>query len=480
VNRISQKISFEEPAALLAGEGQELEVSSQDIPDVREETKILSSSGRAALALRGGTWSLIGYVSTQVLRTLATLFLARHFLGPEPFGLVGLVGVFIAGLAMFSELGIVANVVQHPRGDDPRFLHTAFSIQAGRGLAIWMIAALAAYPVALFYRQPVILPLLVVAATSELVRGLTSTAAWTLTRHVNLRAITLLAIFSEVVAFGVAIIWAAIAPSAWALVARTVVAAAVYAVGTHFISRPAVRFGWDRWAARDILHFGGWISLSTAAYFLGCQGERLILGKFVTAAELGCFSLALMVSSVPAGGVSQLVGQIFLPMISKAVRTSQEAAIHDFRNARKVFFSVGIVAALGFLALGKPFVAVVLTSKYRMAGWMLQVLGLRVALDLFAAPVSSLILAYGKSRYSAAANTTRLVFMVAGVLVAFRWFGLPQAMIVLIVAQAISYLPLVSGLKKLMPEVARAELRWYAAFLVLLGVAAAVPWPGAM
>ena len=480
MKRISQNILFEEPAALLAGEGQGVEISTQAIPDVLEKTKVLSSSGRAALALRGGTWTLIGYISTQVLRTVATLFLARHFLGPEPFGLVGLVGVFIAGLAMFSELGIVANVVQHPRGDDPLFLHTAFSIQAGRGLAIWMIAALAAYPVALIYRQPVILPLLVVAATSELVRGLTSTAAWTLTRHVNLRAITLLTIFSEIAAFGVAIVWAGIAPSAWALVARTVVAAAVYALGTHFISHPAVRFGWDRSAARDILHFGGWISLSTAAYFLGCQGERLILGKFVSAAELGCFSLALMVSSVPAGGVNQLVSQIFLPMISKAVRTSQNEAIHDFRNARKLFFAVGMIAALGFLGLGKPFVAVVLTSKYHMAGWMLQVLGLRVALDLFAAPVSSLILAYGKSRYSATANTTRLVIMAAGILAAFHWFGLPQAMIFLIVAQAISYLPLVSGLKTVMPEVARAELRWYALFLVLLGLAAAMPWPGAV
>lgn len=472
---MSQEISFEEAASLLVAEGQGPGIGGLDIPDLKREQK--AAAGRAATALRGGTWSLVGYASTQLLRTLATLFLARHFLGPEPFGLVGLVGVFIAGLAMFSELGIVANVVQHPRGDDPQFLDTAFSIQAGRGLAIWIVAALAAYPVAIFYRQPVILPLLVVAATSELVRGLTSTAAWTLTRHVDLRGITLLTIVSEIAAFGVAILWAAVAPSAWALVARTVVAAAVYAIGSHFISRPKVHFGWERSAARDILHFGGWISLSTAAYFLGCQGERLVLGKFVTAAELGCFSLALMVSSVPAGGVSQLVSQIFLPMISKSVRTSRDEAKRDYLNARKLFFAIGMVAALGFLALGKPFVAIVLTDKYRMAGWMLQVLGLRVALDLFAAPASSLILAYGKSRYSATANTTRLVIMAGGILAAFRWFGLPEAMVVLIAAQAISYLPLISGLKKVLPEVVPAEARWYAAFVVLLGLAAALPWP---
>ena len=239
------------------------------------------ASGRATLAIRGSAWTITGYVATQLLRTAATLILARYLLGPETFGIVGLVGVFLAGLSMFSELGILANVVQHPRGDDPLFLNTAFSIQAGRGAAIWIVSLLAAYPLALFYREPQLLPLLTVAGLSEIIRGLTSTAAWTLTREVKLRKLTLLAIVSEFVAAGVCILWAMVSPSAWALVARTVASAAVYATGSHFIATPTVRFGWDRNAARDILHFGGWISIATATYFLSGQGERLILGKFV-------------------------------------------------------------------------------------------------------------------------------------------------------------------------------------------------------
>ena len=188
---------------------------------------------------------------------IATLMLARYFLGPESFGLVGLVGVFIAGLGMFSELGILANVIQHPRGDDPDFLNTAFSIQAARGLVIWIISLLAAYPLARFYEQPQLLWLLVVVASSELIRGLTSTAAWTLTRHVKLRNVTLLTISSEFIATGICIVWAVVSPSAWALVARTLASAAIYALGSHFIAQPRVSLGWDRTAAKDILHFGG-------------------------------------------------------------------------------------------------------------------------------------------------------------------------------------------------------------------------------
>jgi O-antigen/teichoic acid export membrane protein len=470
-------ISLREAEAVITEAETPPELATIGLPGFWTDVRRRCSSGRAVLAIRGGAWSIGGYVATQLLRMGATLVLARHFIGPEAFGLVGLVGVFLSGLNMFSELGLVANIVQHSRGDDPKFLNTAFSIQAGRGTAIWLGAILAAYPLALFYKQPELLPLLVVAGLSEVIRGLTSPNIWTLTRHVKLERITLLTVFSEVVAFGIGVLWAVISPSAWALVVRTIAAASVYAVGSHFLARHEIRFKWDRLAAKDILHFGGWISVATATYFLGGQSERLILGKFITPAELGCFSLALMIASMPAGGVNQLVSQIFLPMISRSVRTSRADTVRDFLQSRRWFFGIAVIAAVGFLALGKPFVALLLPPKYRLAGWMLQALGVRVALDIFAAPVSNMILAYGRTKYSAAANTVRLVLMIGGIWIAFAMFGTRQAIIALIIAQALSYFPLIIGLKQLVPEVVRGELRWYVCFLAILGLAALLPWP---
>ena len=440
------------------------------VSTLHSDTGKWAASDRTFIAVREGAWSIGGYIATQLLRTVTTLVLARHFLGPEPFGLVGLVGVFLAGLSMFSELGILANVVQHSRGDEPEFLNTAYSIQVVRGLCIWILSLLAAYPLALFYKQPYLLPLLSVAGLAEMIRGLTSTGAWTLTRHVKLRNVTLLAIVSEIVASGVAILWAVLSPSAWALVARTIASAAVYAAGSHFIAERRTKFGWERSAANDILVFGGWISLATAGHFLGGQGERLILGKFVTAAELGCFSLALMISSIPAGGISQLVNQIFLPMISNTIRTSRAETVRDFLAARRIFFSMAVLSAIGFLACGKPLVALVLNPKYAMTGWMLQILGLRVAMDIFAAPASSLIIAYGQSKYAAAGNTSRLILMIGGIWIAFAVFGLREVVFSLVLAQALSYFPLMAGLARFLPEVARTELRWYSVFLLLLGL----------
>jgi O-antigen/teichoic acid export membrane protein len=452
-----------------------------EIPASREglsaQVRRWATSGRTRIALRGGAWSMAGYIGTQLLRIASPLILARSFLGPEPFGTVGLVGVFLAGLAMFSELGIVANVVQHKRGEEPSFLNTAFTVQAARGAGIWLIAVLAAYPMAMFYHQPELFPLLVVAGFSEMVRGLTSTAVWTLTRNVELRSMTALSIGSELAGAVVGIGWAVLSPSAWALVARTVATAAAYALGSHFIVRQRVRLGWDRIAARDILNFGGWISIATGTYFLSSQGERLFLGKIITPAELGCFSIAVMIAAMPAGAINQIVSQILLPIISGTARTSAIETTRDFMRARRIFLAAGLVTAFGFLACSKPLVKLLLPPKYAMAGWMLQALGVRVALDVFAAPASTVLLAYGQSKYSAAGSTSRLLFMGAGLWVAFTYFGIHQGVFSLLVAQSLSYFPLILGLARVLPGVGRTELRFYVIFLAILSLGGLVPWP---
>jgi hypothetical protein len=60
--------------------------------------------------------------------------------------------------------------------------------------------------------------------------------------------------------------------------------------------------------------------------------------------------------------------------------------------------------------------------------------------------------------------------MIAGVWLSIVYLGIREAVIALIIAQALSYFPLVAGLGKLLPAQARPELRWYTIFLGLLSL----------
>src|SRR5438067_1658543 len=97
--------------------------------------------------VRGSVWALVGHAGSQALRLGGNLVLWR-LLHAEAFGLMAIVNVLMQGLAMFSDVGIGPSIIQNERGGDPKYLDTAFTIQALRGFALFAVATAAAVPVA--------------------------------------------------------------------------------------------------------------------------------------------------------------------------------------------------------------------------------------------------------------------------------------------------------------------------------------------
>jgi O-antigen/teichoic acid export membrane protein len=428
-------------------------------------------SQRAALALRGSFWTLAGYGSSQVLRLLSVLILAKHFLGPEAFGLAALVTSFLAGLDMLSDLGVGMDVVQHPRGDDPAFVSTAFWMQAARMGMLSMLAAALSYPFAAFYHQPALRWLAVVGALSVGVRGLSSGAVWSMTRHVDLKKVTLLNIAGDSVGFVAAVTWAAVSPTAWALVIGKAASAVTYSVTSHVIGKPKMSFAWDSNAAKDIMRFGLGILVSTSTYFVATEAERLVVGKVVSLVEFGCFTLAISLALPVPRALQQVLSQVFYPMISRSYRNSPCRANEDYVRALWLVVVTSSLLAVAFILLSKPLVVVLLGPKYSMTGWMLQLLGFRASLELLLGLAAMMLFAVGTSKYAAVGNVFRLMFLAAGLSVAFARFGLREAIWVLAASPIFGYIPLLWGLRARSSSALRAELIGVATFAAVSGLA---------
>ena len=425
----------------------------------------LGVSERSLLAIRGSTWAIAGYGGSQLLRLAAQLVLARMLLGPQAFGLVALVSVFLSGLELLSDLGVGTDVIQHPRGDDPVFMNTAFLVQAGRGLILWAIAAALAYPFASFYHQPLVRSMILVAAISVGLRGFASSSIWTMTRHVQIAKLTALNLGGDFAGFVVALVWAILSPTAWALVVGRVAGSAVYVIGSHLLSEHPVSWDWDSKAARDIFIFGAGMFVSSATYFLAGEAERLVIGKFITLAELGCFSLALALSWGPSRAVQQVISQVFFPMIAKDLREDRSAATRDYRRVRILLVAMSSVLSCGFILFGPFAVHILLGPKYADAGWMLQLLGFRAALELFSSATTAMLFAVGVSSYSAVGNVAKLSFLSVGLAIAFSRFGFREAVWVLALSQLANYVPQLWGLVKRFKPTLRIEIVCFALFL---------------
>jgi O-antigen/teichoic acid export membrane protein len=425
---------------------------------------------RLLRAIRGSAWTFAGYGASQLLKVVSTLVLARLLLDPKAFGLMALVSVFLGGLEILSDLGIGMDVVQHPRGEEPIFLDTAFLIQIVRSVILCLIAIALALPFASFYHQPQVRWLAIVGAFSIGVRGFSSMSVWLMTRRVELGKLTTVNVTSDATGLVVSIVWAVLSPTAWALVAGRVAAAIAFVIASHLLSDGLPSLRWEKRAARDILMFGSGMFLSSATYFFCGEAERLVVGKFASVAELGCFSLALAMSYAPLMILQRLLSNVFFPMVSETARQNVEKAAHHFKKFRMVLLAASLIMGVGFITLSHRVVALLLRPGYAPTAWMLQLLGFRSALELFGSAAAMLLFAVGTSRYAAIGNTSKLVFLGVGLTVAFSRFGLREAIWVLAVSPIAHYVPMLFGIYRRFNAVIRAELACFVTFLAAIAL----------
>ena len=260
--------------------------------------KALNGQALFDRALRGSAITALGYVASQGLRLASNLILAR-LLFPEAFGLMALVTVVLVGLAMFSDVGIGPAISRSPRGDDPAFLNTAWTMHVIRGVMLWLTALALAWPLAWFYEAPDLRNLLPVAGISLLIAGFNPTRIETANRHLLLGRVTVLDLISQAVGITAMIVLALVTGSVWSLVLGAVLAAMVKLVLMHlWLPGPRNRFSWERASAHELVHFGKWVFLSTACGFALSQGDRLILGAFLPLDRLGVYNIGYFLATL--------------------------------------------------------------------------------------------------------------------------------------------------------------------------------------
>lgn len=351
------------------------------------------------LAIRGAVWTIVGYGSSQVLRFGSNLVLTR-LLFPELFGLMTIVGVFLTGLHLFSDLGLNASIIQSKRGDDPVFLDTAWTLSILRGVLLWLCCLGIAYPAAQFYHEPRLLWLLPLVGLSTLIGGFCSTSLSTLNRHLALRQIALFELSGQIVGLIVTLAWAWLSPSVLALVAGGLVSAVFQLVVSHRLNgKRRNRLAWDSSAIKELISFGKWIFLSTAIYFLSSSTDRLILGKLFTLQLLGVYGIALTLSDVPRQVVFAVATKVIYPAYSKFVELPRaEFRAKIIHHRRPMLIVSAIVTALT-VGLGDLIISSLYDDRYTAATWMFPMLAVGMWPLVLIQTIDQGLWALGKPNY---------------------------------------------------------------------------------
>ncbi len=421
---------------ITAVEGENIDLEENQAP--REVSSTQTMGDLAGKASSSAVWTILGHGGGQAVRLVSNIVVTRLLL-TEYFGLMALVNVFLIGLQLFSDIGIGPALIQNKR-EDPAFVNTVWTMQVFRGLALCAIAMPLAGPFAAFYEQPILASLIRVAALTAAIQGFTSTSIFTETRQLHLKRPVLVQFGAQLAGAVVMLVWAWLTRSIWSLVAAGIVASLVTVVLSH-VWLPGIRnrFRFDRKAARSLFAFGSWIFLSTVAFFASEQLDRIIFGKITTMATLGVYSIAVMLAAAPTYALLKLSTSVLFPLYSRVQHSSSDLA-EVFVSARWPLLVFGGWATAGLVAGGPTIVRLLYDSRYWEAGWMLQILagGLWFGLVLNGT-AGSVILAVGRSEWTAAIALAKVAAMVAFVPLGYWLGGFPGAVAGLAASELVRY-----------------------------------------
>ena len=406
---------------------------------MQQVLSLFSGEGLAARVLRSASWLMIGYGGSQALRLAANLLMTR-LLFPEAFGLMALVSVVTTGLALFSDIGVGPSIAQSKRGDDPDFLDTAWSVQVVRGFILWGMTLLLAWPIAEFYDAPELMWYLPIAGAALAINGLDPIRVETAHRHLLVGRLTALELISQAIGIGAMVLIAWWTQSVMALVLGSVIQATAFLILVwRALPGRRSRFHWERQAFGELLHFGKWIFLSTAFWFLTSQGDRAILGKFVPLEVLGIYNIGFFLASFPMALGHAVNQRLMIPVYRDKPAQADPRYKRKQRQLRAGLSAFILSMLLGMAWLGPWLVDVLYDDRYLHAGAMIVLISVALAPAVITMTYDQAALAAGDSRSFFVFTASRAIAQTALFLIAVMMFGLPGGIAALAGAMILAY-----------------------------------------
>src|SRR3546814_2807432 len=114
-------------------------------------------------------------MAQKTLRIVSNNILAG-LLAPALLFTMLLINTLRTGGELLTDVGVGQSIVNNPRGSEPTFYNTAWTIQILRGLLLFALAIALTVPIARLYDKPELLVLLPAVAPIFILTGLTSPA----------------------------------------------------------------------------------------------------------------------------------------------------------------------------------------------------------------------------------------------------------------------------------------------------------------
>lgn len=345
-------------------------------------------------ALSGFRWTATVRLVSQVITWAITLIVIR-LLTPADYGLLAMATVFVSFLAMFSELGLGAAVVQKADVDE-QLLRRAFGVILAIHFSLAALLMFSAPLIGAFYDEPRVVPVIRVLSLQFVLAGFAVIPDAQLVRRMEFRNRSLLDLAGAIVASLTTLVMASAGAGVWALVVGSLLSQVLKTFGINWLSPFLRRPEFSVRGMRSLLRFGGHVTAAQVFWLFFSQADILVCAKWLGNEVLGFYSVAMNLASLPSQRISGLVNQVAFPAFSRMQHDPHKVGANMLVGARILsFFAFPVL--WGMSSIAPEIVEVILGAKWTPSAAPLQVLALIIPLRMVGNFVQVAIQGIGRS-----------------------------------------------------------------------------------
>lgn len=321
--------------------------------------------------LQGVSWSFAEQLLTRATNFIIGIVIAR-ILSPTDYGLVGMLGLFLAVSQLFIDGGLTSAIIRtkHPSEQD---FSTVYIINIVLSVLFYGILYVGAPLIAFFYQQPILTPMTRVAALVLVISAVSSIQNTLLTIRVDFKTKTYISIIASLVSGLAGIVCAYNGLGVWALVIQSLTSATTFSLFTLLFVRWIPRFVFSMASFRRLFTYSS--RLLTAAFIRVVYDNSypLVIGKRFSPTNVGHYVRAGQFPGIVDSTITGALNRVAFPILSQ-IQDDDERLLRVYEKYIQLacFFIFPIM--MGLCGCARPLVLLLLKEQWLACVPLMQIL----------------------------------------------------------------------------------------------------------
>ncbi len=310
---------------------------------------------------KGLYWSAASNVATQGMRFVFGIILAR-LLTPDAYGVIGMLTIFMCIVSTFIDCGFSQALITKQYRTQKDF-STEFWFNIVVGSIGYLILFTSSPFIADFYNMPILSPILKVIGIGVIINSLCVVQSAQFAIRLDFKTPAKIGVLIQMFTGVLGIILAYLGCGIWALVFQQVAGGLLNAICLWAIVRwkPTFEFSWVSF--RYLWGYGSKVLGTSLIAQIYDNIQPLIIGKAFDARTLGLYSRGLNFASLPSVNLSNILGGVTFPILSK-INNDIERLGNIYRKMIRITSLLVFPLMIGLSAVAEPLVKILLNEKW--------------------------------------------------------------------------------------------------------------------